>query len=216
MKIIDSIETFINSFKKKPPQFHRVINDPVGTVVAKVFFCDDLNRSMYEDDAFPGLCPYCHNTIKKIPNLEFVTSTKKDIVCTYDGFYIVSEKFKGFCDEQGFNDLSFIPLKKSPGHYYFEPQTIFPIDDANTIFEHEGEPCPKCGNYRWFGGPHRIFSKHRLTEEANFIQRTKEFHGDKCRKFFLIIVGLKTEKLMKEHGFFADSTNEVHYLEKLR
>ena len=100
MKIIDAIENFINSIKKTPPRLHVVISDPVGIVVAKVFFCDDLNRFMYETNNFPGLCPYCHNTLQKIPNLEFKTRTRKDIVCTYDGFYIVSEKFKSFCDEQ--------------------------------------------------------------------------------------------------------------------
>ena len=52
MKIIDAIENFINSFKEKPTRLHVEINDPVGTVVAKVFFCEDLNRSMYETDDF--------------------------------------------------------------------------------------------------------------------------------------------------------------------
>lgn len=212
MKIIDAIENFINSFKEKPTRLHVEINDPVGTVVAKVFFCEDLNRSMYETDDFPGLCPYCHNTIEKVPNLEFRTRTRKDIVCTDDGFYIVSERFKFFCEEQGFNDLTFFPLKKSPGHYYFEPQTMFPVDEENTIFEHSGEPCSHCGKYRWFGGPHTIYSKYELTEDDNFIQRSKEFSGDKCRKFFLIIIGLKTEKLMKEYGIVADSTINIEYL----
>jgi hypothetical protein len=86
-------------------------------------------------------------------------------VGTYDGFYVVSEKFKNFCEVQGFKDLTFIPLKKSPGHYYFEPQTTFPIDEENTIFEHTGEPCSHCGKYSWFGGPHRIYSKYHLKEE---------------------------------------------------
>ena len=214
MKIIDAIENFINSIKKTPPRLHVVINDPVGIVVAKVFFCDDLNRFMYETNNFPGLCPYCHNTLQKIPNLEFKTRTRKDIVCTYDGFYIVSEKFKSFCDEQGFNDLTFIPLKNSPGHYYFEPQTFFPVNEEITIFEHTGEPCSHCGKYNWFGGAHRIFSKFHLSEDDNFIQRSQEFSGDKCRKFFLIIIGLKTEKLLKEHGLVADYTEEIHFLDR--
>ena len=123
---------------------------------------------MYDTSDIPGLCPYCHNTLEKIPNLEFRTQTRKDIVWTYDGFYIVSEKFKDFCEEQGLKELAFTPLKKSPGHYYFE-------DD-------------------------------------NFIQRSEEFHGDKGRKFFLLIIGLKTERLMKEHGLVVDCTDDIHFL----
>ena len=143
MNIIDLI---FRSFKKKPPQPLRVIDDPEGIVVAKVFFCEELKKFMYETNDFPGVCPYCHNAIEKIPNLDFSTRTNKDIVGTYDGFYVVSEKFKNFCEVQGFKDLTFIPLKKSPGHYYFEPQTTFPIDEENTIFEHTGEPCSHCGS----------------------------------------------------------------------
>ena len=191
-----------------------VINDPKGIVVAKRLAVDDLKRYMYEENDFPGLCPYCHFTLEKVPNLEFRTRTKKDIVWTYDGFYVVSERFRRFCDEQGFKDLIFIPLRKSPGHYYFEPAMRFPIDFVNTIFEHEGEPCPKCGNYKWFGGPHRIYSERLFEEDDNFICRTPEYFGDRDRKFFLIIVGLKTYRLMKEYGFSCGNNPlyDVHYL----
>lgn len=213
MDIIDAIERFINSFRKEPPHLHRVINDPVGIVVAKIFTCDELKRFMYETNDFPGLCPYCHNTLEKIPDVNFRTRTKKDIVSTYDGFYIVSERFKVFCEDQGLCDLTFIPIKRSPGHYYFEPQTIFSVDEDNTIFEHEGEPCGFCGKYSWFGGPHRIYSKSYLSEEENFIRRSKDFFGDKNRKFFLIIIGLRTEKLLKESGIIPDSTQDIHFLE---
>ena len=211
-RIAEFLDNVINSFKKEPQPLHIVINDPSGVVVAKRLSVDDLKRFMYDTSDIPGLCPYCHNTLEKIPNLEFRTQTRKDIVWTYDGFYIVSEKFKDFCEEQGLKELAFTPLKKSPGHYYFEPQGIFPIDEKNTIFEHEGDPCSHCGKYLWFGGPHRIYSKYHLTEDDNFIQRSEEFHGDKGRKFFLLIIGLKTERLMKEHGLVVDCTDDIHFL----
>ncbi len=215
MSIVDFIEKILNCRKKLPSQPLEIINDPDGVVVARQLGCEDLRRSMYETDDLPGLCPYCHNTLEKIPNLDFRTRTKKDFVGTYDGFYIVSEKFKIFCDEQGFDNITFIPLKKSPGHYYFSPNTFFPVDYENTLFEHTGEPCPKCGNYRWFGGPHRIYSNQLFTDNDNFIYRTKEYYGDKGRKFFLIIIGLKTARLMKERGFdndYDDILDEIHYI----
>jgi uncharacterized protein with PIN domain len=214
MSFIDFLDRLLASKKQQPPKPIRVINDPKGIVVAKLLYGNDLRRFMHNTDNRPGICPYCKNTLEKIPNLEFKTKTKKDFVCTYDGFYIVSEKFKKFCDDQGFKDLTFIPLKKSPGHYYFEPQTIFPVDEKNTIFEHSGEPCPKCGKYRWFGGPHRIYSKYFYTEHDNFICRLNELHGDKGRKFYIIIVGLKTEKLMKKLGLKKDyeCVADIHFL----
>lgn len=220
MGIIDFIEKILVRRRRLPPQPLFVINDPDGIVVAKEMSINDLKRFMYNTEDIPGLCPHCHNTLEKIPNLDFKTRTKKDIVCTYDGFCIVSERFKKFCEEQGFDDLTFTPLKKSPGHYYFSPNTIFPVDEENTIFEHTGNPCPICGKYEWFGGPHRIYSNVSFTEEDNFIYRTKEFHGDKGRKHFLIIIGLKTARLMKEIGIeyesiFGSVVNDIHYIKNI-
>lgn len=212
MSFIDFLDKLLAG-KQKPPKPLRVINDPVGIVVAKQLYSDDLKRFMYNTENRPGICPYCQNTLKKIPDLNFKTKTQKDIVCTYDGFYIVSERFKNFCDEQGYEGLIFTPLKKSPSHYYFEPQIIFPVDERNTIFENEGEQCPKCGKYEWFGGPHRIYSKYYYTEQDNFICRLDEFFGDKGRKHYIIIIGLKTAKLLKGLGLYLyDDIEDIHYL----
>lgn len=212
---IDLIGKLLNkSSNIQHPHPLRIINDPEGIVVAKKLVVDDLKRYMYEANDFPGLCPYCHCTLEKVPNLEFRTKTNKDIVWTYDGFYVVSERFRRFCDEQGLKDLTFIPLKKSPGHYYFEPTMRFPTDYVNTIFEHDGDPCPQCGNYKWFGGPHRTYSDRLFKEDDNFIYRTAEYFGDRNCKFFEIIVGLKTDRLMKEYGFSGGNNPlyDVHYI----
>ena len=178
-----------------------------GRVVAKVISSYD-SKEMYHcsADEMPGTCPFCHYTVEKVPNLEYKNNYEKDIYTTYDGFIIVSEKFKRFCEMQNFNDLTFIKLTKSPGHYYFMPTTFFSIDTEHTIIKHEGAQCPRCGGYPWVGtGGHRIFSKYSLAlaEQQNFIQRLSGFYGDKNRKFPIIVIGLKTARLLEDYGIKA-------------
>lgn len=90
---------------------------------------------MYDsEDETPGLCPVCHNVLKKIPNLDYRMEKKKgDVFCTYDMFCIVTEKFKNFCEDNGYEGLKFIALPKSPGYYYFESEKIFKIDVVKRL-----------------------------------------------------------------------------------
>ena len=128
MRFIDFLERLLLRRKEESSQPLRIINNPVGVVVAKTIEPYDIDH-MYDDpDKMPGLCPVCHYTIEKIPNLDYHTATTKDIAMTYDGFFIVRDRFKRFCDEQGYENLTFIPLNNSSKHYYFMPNDIFPID----------------------------------------------------------------------------------------
>lgn len=210
--IADFLEGITNSLRKKPQPLHIVISDPEGIAVAKEIHCYDIKEMYREPKNMPGLCPVCHNTIEKIPNLDYYTSTDKDIAITYDGFYIVRDRFKLFCEKQGYEGLRFVPLKKSLRHFYFMPEKIFQMDKETTVTMHQGEPCSVCGNYLWTGtGGHKIFSAIRWGEEDDFILRTEEFYTDKYCKSPLVIIGLKTARLMQEYGLKGFFFSDVYY-----
>ena len=73
----------------------------------------------------PCLCPYCYSKLKSVPNLDYVPNKRrKDFYYTSDGFCIVSQKFKDFCDEGRYGSLDFQKLNTSD-FYFFEPRDIF-------------------------------------------------------------------------------------------
>lgn len=206
------LERVINSMKKKKEPLHIVVSDPKGVVVAKDLQCYDIKHMYRDPKNMPGLCPVCHSTLEKIPNLDYFTSTDKDIAITYDGFYIVSDRFKLFCEKRGYEGLCFISLKISPKHFYFMPDGIFPIDKETTVTMHEGEKCSVCGNYLWTGtGGHKIFSAIRWGEEDEFILRTEEYYASKYNKSPDIIIGIKTARLMQEYGLKGFYFEDVLY-----
>ena len=208
--IIDTLERITP--RKETQSWPIVISDPDGIVVAKEVLCYDIKHMYRKPLEMPGLCPVCHCTVEKIPNLDYYTSTDKDIAITYDGFYIVRDRFKLFCDKRGYEGLRFIPLKKSLRHFYFMPEKIFPMDKETTVTMHQGEPCSVCGNYIWTGtGGHKIFSAIRWGEDDDFILRTDVFYTDKNTKSPLIIVGLKTARLMQEYGLKGFYFGNIYY-----
>jgi hypothetical protein len=168
--------------------------------VAKIIFGSDLDY-MYDNESRPGLCPVCHNTIKKIPDLMYrVTKRKPDLMHTYDGFCIVSEKFKGFCIEREYPNLTFIALVKSKGFYYFEPHDIYGLDYARRKVQFiTKRDC--CGNYdEVIGATPGYKSKDFDIGTNDFVCRAEYFFGSHGRKGPLIIIGLETVKAMKEYG----------------
>ena len=71
MRFIDFLERLLLRRKEESSQPLRIINNPVGVVVAKTIEPYDIDH-MYDDpDKMPGLCPVCHYTIEKIPNLDY-------------------------------------------------------------------------------------------------------------------------------------------------
>ena len=208
--IIDTLERITP--RKETQSWPIVISDPDGIVVAKEVLCYDIKHMYRKPLEMPGLCPVCHCTVEKIPNLDYYTSTDKDIAITYDGFYIVRDRFKLFCEKRGYEGLRFIPLKKSLRHFYFMPEKIFPMDKETTVTMHQGEPCSVCGNYIWTGtGGHKIFNAIRWGEDDDFILRTDVFYTDKNTKSPLIIVGLKTARLMQEYGLKGFYFGNIYY-----
>ena len=68
-----------------------------GKVIAKELIGHDAEYMYHSVSEDPGVCPVCHTALEKIPNLDYRMHKKKgDVFYTYDGFCIVTEKFKSF------------------------------------------------------------------------------------------------------------------------
>ena len=173
---------------------------PKGKVIAKILGGSDV-EFMYEDgDEDPGICPVCHNVLKKIPNLDYRMQRRKgDVFYTYDMFCIVTEKFKKFCETNRYEGLKFTVLPKSPGYYYFESEKTFKVD----LIKGRSEFGPKrscCNQYDYITRGHLYKYKNYCLQTDDFICCTDYWFGCYNQKKPTYIVGLKTAGKMRKAG----------------
>lgn len=198
-----------NFFSNKETK--RILNtlrvDEKFRVVAKEITGNDVEY-MYDDlSKMPGVCPYCRSKYKSIPNLEYKPNKRKaDTYCTYDDFFIVSDKFKTFCELNGYKDLLFVKLHKSR-YYFFEPQSVFKTNIYWHPFNELGHWCDMCKDYCEITGGVLKDESFELDSD-DFILKTDRCYGSFEWKSPSIIVGLKTMEKMKAFGlkgiYFCD------------
>lgn len=168
--------------------------------VAKTLHGSDEYGFMYDENS-PNLCPVCGNTLKQIPNINYKVKKKRgSLLTTYDGYEIVSEKFREFCLINKYPDLLFVPLMNSPGFYFFSSQRIYKIDAVRREVQFINKrEC--CGSYDEIIGASPAY-KYPLFEmdTDDFICRTQYLFGTKDRKGPVFVVGLQTVVKMKEFG----------------
>lgn len=210
--------SILGAFFKKKERPKGVIKVFSGSVVAKMLHPNDAGEYMYDDNSNRiDCCPICHNTLRKIPNKSAVISIKRwDIAGTYDGFYVVSEKFRLFCEKNHYQNLTFVPLPKSKGLYFFEPQEIFRLDyeQYGTKFINKRE-C--CGAYDEVIGPPVIRAKDFSVNNSNdFIMKAEFYFGSFDNKGSVIIVGTETATKMKTAGLKGIYFDDIFDYEGLR
>ena len=180
-------------------------------IVAKAISCYEVPHMWEHKEERPGLCPVCHNVLEQIPNMGYkVKKTKsRDIVCTYDGFHIVSQKFKDFCDENGYEDITFVQFPKSPNFYFFLPNKIYPLDYARMRTQFIGyNNC--CGQYDAVIGCYFYRQLTDNVERNDFICRAEYFFADSLNKGPIIIIGTETLKKMIKYGLCGFYCHNVY------
>ena len=199
LSIIKSLNPF-GGEKNKPPK-SPVVKRKRPSIVAKCIKGEDSGYFAYKHmEDRPDCCPICHNTIFPTPPTDFVFRKRTgDYWCTYDGFYIVSEKFKQFCELHKYPNLTFTPIRKSSGYYFFMTNEIIKMDyeRSGTRFLNKRD-C--CGNYDQVVVIPDVVAKDETVHVKDFIARAEFIGGYRYRKSPFIYVGNKTFKMMKEYG----------------
>ena len=177
-------------------------------LVAKIAMGHDLAH-MYSNENRPGTCPICHNTIEKVPDpLYKVPKKKGDMFYTYDGFCIVSENFKSFCDERVYPHLTFVALTKSMGYYFFMPEDIYRLDNIRSRIRFiDKRDC--CDSYDETIGSIFYKALDFSMPTDDFICRSEYYFASYGCKFPLIIVGLDTAVAMEAYGLKGMYYNKV-------
>jgi hypothetical protein len=193
--------SLFNWFRKKKEQPKGIITRYRGNVIARMLWGESIDDYMYENiDDRKDICPICHNTLGHIPNQSVVIHNRNwDLSTTYDGYWIISEKFYDFCKEGNYKNLRIIPLSNSKGLYYFEPMDIFGLDYElyGTKYINKRD-C--CGSYDEIIKPPVIKAKDFNIESNDFIMKSGTLFGPHEKKIFTIIIGNETAKKMKAYG----------------
>ncbi|MBO4827124.1 MAG: hypothetical protein J5506_07835 [Prevotella sp.] len=211
MKICNSIKRLFcvkTSTTKLPSDNHaKLLNyhyhpaEFKGRIVGKLLSGLDLKDYVYEGWRFRhDFCPVCHNTLVPTPPDNYVFRKRTgDVWVSYDGFYIVSTRFKKFCEEQGFPNLIFVPIVSSKGYFFFMTNEIFKFDHIRSdVLFITKRAC--CGNYDEIIGEPRFQSPIEKKDLDNFICRDEYYYGSLYNKNQIIIVGSKTQELMMQYG----------------
>jgi hypothetical protein len=130
---------------KRPKQLFpnniQILND--NMVLGYVLGFPDNHYNMFQGVALPECAKYSDiyslNTVGSGLGLK----PRNTISYTYDGFVIVKEEFKMFCQAEQYLGLEFVELVGAPGVYWFKTQNIVEFDAQGRKTRYV-DYSPKC------------------------------------------------------------------------
>lgn len=161
----------------------------------------DNEEYMFYDLEISQCTKYSNIYDINLVNPEFKISKKKlklNITETYDGYKIVSERFKLFCETEGYKNLEFVNLPIS-GFYWFKVYNVVNYDcvERGTRFINYN---PDCNGYEEIIGATPAYLKRKDVLADGFF-RTDICFGSFHRKSPLYLVGVLTKQKLIEAGF---------------
>jgi len=165
----------------------------------------DIKSNMLEDLTLDECARYSNIYDLNIfdPNFK-VRSKKYNISGTYDGFAIVSELFKQFCEKERYSGLEFCSLPSASGYYWFKIHNVieFDADARETQFLNYNESCK---GYEEIIGATPVCLKNKMALSDGFF-RTDLCFGSFAGKSPVELVGDATKNKLITAGF-----NEIFY-----
>jgi hypothetical protein len=159
-------------------------------------------RGMFENIELPNKDTIIYSNIYDINlydvNFKIGSKKKFDMSVTYDGFTIVSEKFRLFCLDNKYKGLEFQPLKKETGFFWFKINNtiIFDFESRKTKFLNYDDSFVK---YASVHGATPVHLKVKNILKDGFY-RTDIFFGHHESKSPVEIVGIETKNKIKMAG----------------
>ena len=172
--------------------------------MAYVLSAPDNNAYMLAEGASYPACPTCGlATDREWINPGFKPGdVRLDASYTYDGYLIVSERFRSATQNRG---AQFIELPAAPGFYSLVSDDEVPLDaeKRETVFE---QPCERCGRFFVVAGATPAFLK--LAEPLpDRLFRTDIKFGTGNEQAPLTVVGPGLAAQLRETNLVAGSTS---------
>lgn len=150
----------------------------------------------------PATCPTCgRKTDPEFVNPKFKAKRRTwDISATYDGYKVVSKRFREFSEKHGWEGMTFVPLPADKDFFVLRLSRVLPFDAKRrrTRFE---DPCPACGAFYNVIGANPVYLRG-VTEpiQEGFFRSDLEFASGP-EQGPLILVGIATAEKLREQGF---------------
>lgn len=151
----------------------------------------------------PATCATCgRKTDAEFINPGFrVRKRSRDLTVTYDGFVLVSLRFRNFCETTSWiHDVELAALPNDPAYFRFRPLRVieFDAERRGTRFE---EPCPECGKFFNVVGATPVWLRNVREPIVDGVFRTDLEFGSGHEQSPLIIIGTETAAAIKDFGF---------------
>ncbi|MFV0376509.1 MAG: hypothetical protein ACK5JD_04315 [Mangrovibacterium sp.] len=166
-------------------------------VIAKILFGQDNKSFMH--DQYPYCCPTCHYATRQKVNTELKLKKRNyDVSYTYDGYLIVSERFRSFCETKAYKTLNFHALNLEPDFFFLEVLDFFSLDYARRDVQFI-DLCNDCKRYAAVIGATPSYIEEGFKFRENVFYKSSFDFGSYNRKSPLIIVGLTmADELLQE------------------
>ena len=160
-------------------------------------------RFLLNENQHPATCPECGRKI----NEDYVSPSfrlrKKslDIGTTYDGYTIVSERFRDFIDEQKITDIEFVQLPSQPHHFWMRVHSIIEVDTERSIGIRFLNYCDVCKSYAGVFGTSMLRFKGIDSEFPKGIFRTDLLFAQAHEQHPVILLDPELGKSIRERKF---------------
>jgi hypothetical protein len=160
--------------------------------------------------AHPATCPTCgRKTDPEFVNQKYKAKRRTwDIGATYDGYDIVSKRFREFCRKHRWQGMTFLPLPTDKDFFVLRLSKVLAFDSERrrTRFE---DRCPKCGAFYNVIGADPVYLRG-VTEpiQEGFFRSDLEFASGP-EQHPLILVGIGTAAKLRTQKFQKFDLEEV-------
>lgn len=161
----------------------------------------------------PATCPKCgRKTDPHFIDPSFELYKKSlDISSTFDGYMIVSERFKGFCESLRIDGVEFIALPSQPKHHWLVVRNILEVDTIESAGIRFLYYCDLCQNYAGVFGTDGLRFKGIESPIMNGIYRTDLKFAQAHEQQPVIVIGTEVAAAMKEVRFKGICLSRIQY-----
>lgn len=160
--------------------------------------------------AHSATCPTCgRRTDPTFINPEFKVKTRKwDISTTYDGYCLVSTRFRLFCEKQRWQGMTFASLPADNDFFVLRLANVLEFDAERRATRFEN-PCSTCRSFYNVIGATPVYLRE-INEriEEGFFRSDLEF-GSGPEQCPLILLGVATARKLKEQKFQKYASDSV-------
>ena len=168
-------------------------------------------RFVKDGKPHPAICSKCGRKIEHryIDHNFKLRKKRMDISSTYDGYTIVSEDFKTFCEGRSIASVEFVPLPSQPKHYWFVAQNILEVDLDLSVGLRFLYPCDRCESYAGVFGTSALRFKNVTSPISDGIYRTDLEFAQAHQQAPVIVVGTEVASAIKARKFKGTCLNAI-------